>query len=46
MNSSDFQRICIDPDMYYAPLARLGWPMFARVPLAFALGLDAGTIDQ
>jgi len=31
-------------DVYFAPLARLGWPMFACVPLSFPLGLDAGTI--
>ena len=46
MDSPDFQRIRVDPDMHFAPLARLGWPVLACVPLPFAFSLDAGTVDQ
>jgi hypothetical protein len=42
----DFQRLLIDTDMDLAPQAALRAPMLAGVPLTFAFGLDAGSVDQ
>ena len=40
------QRVSIDTQMDFAPLAWLRWAMFLGEPLAFTLGLDPGAVDQ
>lgn len=42
----DFQRLLIDTDMDLAPQAALRAPMLAGVPLTFAFGLDASSVDK
>jgi hypothetical protein len=42
----DFQCFLVDPDVDLAPDAPFGAAMLAGVPLAFALDLDAGAVDQ
>lgn len=46
LDGPDLQRLLVDPNMYLAPDAAFGAAVFAGVPLAFALGLDASAVDQ
>ena len=46
LDSADLQRFLINPEMDLAPDPPLGTAMLAGVPLAFALNLDAGAVDQ
>ena len=46
LDGADRQRFLIDPKMTLAPDPPLGTAMLAGVPLAFALDLDPGAIDQ
>lgn len=42
----DFQRLLVNSDVCLPPDPALGGAVFARVPLPFALDLDAGAVDQ
>ena len=42
----DLQRLLVDPDVDLAPDAAFRAAVLAGVPLAFALDLDAGAVDQ
>ena len=44
--SPDLQRFLVDSEVNLAPDPSLGATMLARVPLAFALDLDPGAVDQ
>lgn len=46
LSRPDFQGFLVDPDVDLAPDAPLGTAMLAGVPLAFALDLDPGAVDQ
>lgn len=46
LRRSDFQGLLIDPDVDLAPDPAFCTAMLAGVPLAFALDLDAGAVDQ
>ncbi len=46
LDSPDLQCFLVDPEMDLAPDAPFGAAMLARVPLAFALDLDPGAVDQ
>ena len=45
-DSADLQRFLINPEMDLAPDPSFGAAMLARMPLAFALDLDASAVDQ
>jgi hypothetical protein len=42
----DLQRLLVNSDMYLPPDPAFGAAVFARVPLPFALDLNAGAVDQ
>ena len=44
MDGSDLQRLLVDPEVDLAPDALFGAAMLARIPLTFALNLDAGAV--
>ena len=46
LGGADFQRLLVNSDVDLAPDAPLGAAMLAGVPLAFALDLDPGAVDQ
>lgn len=46
LDGPDLQRVGIDPKVHLAPLPRLRWPVFLGEPLAFALRLDPGAVNQ
>ena len=46
LDGSNLQRLFVDADVYLAPDAPLGDTVFAGALLAFALGLDAGAVDE
>src|SRR5690606_37550953 len=46
LDSADLQCLLVDSEVDLAPDAPLGAAVLARVPLAFALNLDAGAVDQ
>lgn len=46
INGSDFQRFLVDPEVYLALDPSFGATMLAGMPLAFALYLDTGAVDQ
>ena len=46
LRRSDFQGLLVDPDVDLAADPAFCTSMIAGVPLAFALDLDAGTVDQ
>lgn len=46
LDSADLQRLFIDSEMNLAPDPPLGTAVLAGVPLAFALNLDAGAVNQ
>lgn len=46
LDGPDLQRLLINSDVYLSPDAPLGAAVLARVPFAFALGLDAIAVDQ
>jgi len=46
LDGSDLQRLLVDPEVDLAPDPPFGAAMLAYVPLAFALDLDAGAVDQ
>lgn len=45
-DDSDLQRFLVDPEVDLAPDPPFGATMFAVVPLAFALDLDAHAVDK
>jgi hypothetical protein len=46
LGSPDFQCFLVDPDVDLAPDPTFGPAVLSRVPLTFALDLDAGAVDQ
>ncbi|GHG99747.1 hypothetical protein GCM10010961_35840 [Pseudodonghicola xiamenensis] len=44
LDSSDLQRLLVDPEEDFAPNPRFGTGMLARIPLAFTLDLDASAV--
>lgn len=46
LGSTDFQGFLVDPNMDLAPDLALRAAMLVGVPLAFALNLDPGAVDQ
>ncbi len=46
LDSADLQCFFVDPEVYLAPDASFRATMLAGVPLAFALDLDPGAVDQ
>jgi hypothetical protein len=46
LDGPDLQCFLVDPEMDLAPDAPFGTAMLAGVPLAFALDLDPGAVDQ
>ncbi len=46
LGGANFRCLLVDPGVDLAPGAPFGTTELARVPLAFAVDLDAGAIDQ